>query len=421
MLPQTMNSIDEGDFLQFANEEMDMGVVPHVLLYHENYLLIERDVPVNSAQGRYQIPTRAVGNKLKNVAYVDNAGNIFQMTRIQLDDLPYQQYAVTTGFITKYYVEGDEIVIVPMNRPPSSGFLRFYYYLRPNQLVEESRVTKITSVDYYNGLMSVENIPSAFQGLTQFDITSSKTPFRLAGEAVTPTGLATTTNLTYTFGLPQICNIGCSPKASIVPGSFIVLTDQTTSTTITTSYWFDVSGSDSPSPNAVGTLVRVDVSADTTANDVALTLSTVMQANLPVRILASDSGANVIVQGAGIGISVGANFSVASSYPQFTVLISQQGTNTLPTRMGPGDIVAAIEETIIPQIPVELHSMLAQRVAMRCLEAIGDTQGLTNAAAKLQEMETKTGNIIDDRVEDAPQKIVNYNGALRVYRRYFGR
>jgi hypothetical protein len=70
------------------------------------------------------------------------------------------------------------------------------------------------------------------------------------------------------------------------------------------------------------------------------------------------------------------------------------------------------QECFIPQIPQELHSMLAQRVSCRCLEALGDMQKLQMANAKLQEMEKRTDNLIDNRAESSPQKVVNSKGPL---------
>lgn len=78
-----------------------------------------------------------------------------------------------------------------------------------------------------------------------------------------------------------------------------------------------------------------------------------------------------------------------------------------------GDHIAFAGECMIPQIPSDLHPMLAQRVAARCLEALGDTQGLTNANAKIQEMEQKSAFIIDNRVQGSNQKVVNRRGLLQ--------
>lgn len=90
----------------------------------------------------------------------------------------------------------------------------------------------------------------------------------------------------------------------------------------------------------------------------------------------------------------------------------------IPSDLVVGDHVASAGECMVPQIPSDLHSVLAQRVAARCLEALGDTQGLTNANTKLQEMEQKTGNLIDNRSEGQPQKINNLKSPLQqLYRR----
>lgn len=88
-------------------------------------------------------------------------------------------------------------------------------------------------------------------------------------------------------------------------------------------------------------------------------------------------------------------------------------TSDIDTDTEVGDIIAFASECIIPQCPSDLQPMLAQRVAARCLEALGDTQGLTNANTKLQEMEMKTSTLIDNRVIGSPSKVVNTRGLLK--------
>jgi len=85
----------------------------------------------------------------------------------------------------------------------------------------------------------------------------------------------------------------------------------------------------------------------------------------------------------------------------------------IPEDLVVGDVVALSGECFIPQIPDDLHSVLAQRVAARCLEAQGDREALNAANAKLTEMEMKMGNLIDNRSEGNPQKVVNLRSPLR--------
>ena len=79
----------------------------------------------------------------------------------------------------------------------------------------------------------------------------------------------------------------------------------------------------------------------------------------------------------------------------------------IPASLRVGDYMPISGESCIPNVPSEMHPVLAQRVAMRVLEALGDSQGLTNAQNKLNEMESKTGQLLDQRVEGSAHKIKN--------------
>lgn len=85
----------------------------------------------------------------------------------------------------------------------------------------------------------------------------------------------------------------------------------------------------------------------------------------------------------------------------------------IPAKLQAGDLIAYAGESCIPSVPTELHSILAQRVAQRVLEAIGDSTGLTNATNKLTEMEANMMIMLASRVEGAPRKIVSKNNMLK--------
>lgn len=90
-----------------------------------------------------------------------------------------------------------------------------------------------------------------------------------------------------------------------------------------------------------------------------------------------------------------------------TTKVVNMTTSEIPLDLEIGDYFALAGQSCIPNIPTELHSVLAQRVAQRILEAMGDTEGLTNATNKIQEMEAKMSSMLDNRVEGSPRKIVN--------------
>lgn len=419
-LPGTQVTFTDEDFLAFANEELDLGVVPHILKYHEDYFLTQELLPLSENISRYEIPDRANGNKIRDVAYVDESGSIFEMTRVAVEDISFYQYGNYGSLfypLRAFTVIGNEIVLLPLQFPSvPRGNLLVYYYARPNELVTEDRAAKITSVDYNKGILKVNKIPAAFNTETVFDITSSKNPHKLVGVSVTPDAFASTTNLTYTFGTAKVTNIS-GTASSFDGGAIIRIADNSSSSTRNIIVWFDLTGADvAPAVPNTQLYIRVDLSAAPTYADRLTALNLAINTALNPLLKSSISGSVLVFQNGGNDISVGDNYSVSAA--SFSTVVTQSGTNTLPLNMRKNDFMCIEGETVIPQIPQELHKMLAQRVAMRCLESIGDVEGLQAAAVKLQDAEDKSASIIDNRVEGAPKLITNRHGFLNYSRRY---
>lgn len=287
MVPGNQNTFSDQAFLAFADEEMALGLVPSILVMHEDYLMYTERVTLEANQTRYPVPYRAIGNKLRDVAYEDNNGNVYPMTRISVGDLSYYNQT-TNNNAYAFYMENNEIVLVPQNLNPSSQtYLRLTYYMRPNQMVMLDEVAVISSIDRNTGVIQVSNLPEDFNVNELLDIIKVQSPNKTLKYDIQPVSINTTSK-TITF-------------------------------------------------------------------------------------LTSD----------------------------------------IPATLTAGDHIALAEECAIPQVPSDLHVVLAHRVATRCLEALGDTEGLQNANQKLAEMEAKTTMLIDNRVEDSPKKIVNRSGFLR--------
>lgn len=299
-LPITQVTFKTEDFTQFATEELDMALLPYILSHHEDYYLTSVTIPLEQGVSRYEIPYRAIGAKLNDVAYQNSDGQKFEMTRISKGDTPYYQFGAlgnSNQLLKVFYIEGNDIVLVPELKTEvyQSSSLIVSFYIRPNGLVEETRAMTITAIDTATGIISVNSVPTIFAGGKAVDLIKTKSPHNtLAWDVV---------------------------------------------------------------------LSSVDYTANTITVDPA----------------------------------------------------------SIPHTLKVGDYVCLAEECIIPQIPTDLHSMLAQRIACRCLEALGDQAGLQAANAKLAEMEQKGSTIVDSRVDEAPMKVLNRHGFLRSSRRYVRR
>lgn len=89
--------------------------------------------------------------------------------------------------------------------------------------------------------------------------------------------------------------------------------------------------------------------------------------------------------------------------------------SSLPPNLIMGDYIAPSEQSPFPQIPLELHSMLAQRTVVKVMEGLGDIQGLQTAQSKLREMEDAALHILSSRSDGNPKKLVNRYSPLRTW------
>lgn len=106
---------------------------------------------------------------------------------------------------------------------------------------------------------------------------------------------------------------------------------------------------------------------------------------------------------------------------KYDILIStvDRNTNTvvfdpssIPLELKVGDFISKAGESAVPQIPVEMHPILAQATAVHILEGLGDTEGLGNARNRLAKMIQGVSGMVNDRVEGAPRKIKQRHSTL---------
>jgi len=134
--PISQNTFDEEDILAFANEEMVINQVPSILQFHENFFTYEELIPIEKDKNRYEIPSRAIGMRLKDVHFLDESKNRYELSQVDTSDRVF--YNGLTN-ISKFYFEGNEIVLIVNDSKYYRGWLVMTYYMRPNQLVKNDR------------------------------------------------------------------------------------------------------------------------------------------------------------------------------------------------------------------------------------------------------------------------------------------
>jgi hypothetical protein len=376
--PVSQETFDEDDILAFANEEMAISQVPSILQYHEEYLVYTEEVELESNKSSYQIPDRSIGMKLRDIFWKDENDNLFEMSRVNSEDrATWQSSTGTNTTIQKFYVQGNDIVIVPEIGDSPSGSLLFVYYLRPNQLVRDSRAALVES---FTKAITLDN--SALSD----------------GDTLTINGVVFTAKASGA-GDDEF-NIGAS---SILSATALVSAINTNGTVGTAS---NVAGT-----SAVVTLSYDDITYEFETDDssaFAISANTVIVVDAEPEAIETGDIVDFLQTKAGhktldYDITAG---TVSGDTISFTA-------TDIPENLIPGDYICLANECIIPQIPTDLHTSLAERTCARILSAIGDTEGLQLSTAKIQEMNSAQGSLLDQRVEGAPQKITSRNSLLR--------
>lgn len=92
-------------------------------------------------------------------------------------------------------------------------------------------------------------------------------------------------------------------------------------------------------------------------------------------------------------------------------------TTALPASLAVGDYVCLPEQSPIPQIPAEMHPLLAQRVACKYLQSTGELPALQAGMQMLQQMEQGVMILLTPRVEGQPRKLSPRGTPWRRFRR----
>lgn len=306
-IPSDDDSYTDEDLIEMMNNEMDVFLATEIISKYEEYLVTKEDVALVQNTYTYDIPSRAAGNKLRDIFYVQDPtvefANqvIYEMHRIDLPD--HYAYQGSRGFTSwdeqgfSYMLEDNNVKLLN-DFPVSSGSLRMYYYMQPSMMVKESEVGKITAIDRDTGIITMSNFPTDFSGLVTegCDFVKYKSPHNILGYDIT-------------------------------------------------------------------------VSA------------------------------------------------VSSSMK--TVTISDP--DTIPSDLAVGDYLTATQETPVPNVPTELHSVLAQLVAISVAEGLNDEQAKQSLERQLSKMEKSLSTILNDRVDGSNKKIVNRHSTLSQQRGGFNK
>lgn len=366
-IPNSQETFTDEDLLEMATEEVNIGLVPLIQRMHEEHLIYYTEIELEQGRKRYPIPARAHGNKLRDVALIDENGNVFEMHRYSLNEI--SDFTNTTSYINTrgFYLENNDVVLNNFDVNIGNK-LRFYFYMRPNHLVAEEKGATVESI---LSTREVNEINPKSGSIT--NITS---------------GIITT--------------LQCS-NHGLKSGDLVFISGTNTTPTIVGFHAISVINSNSYSIPVTTTAIGA------TSGNYALALE--------VKKLRLDSLPEQFLTASKFDFVQNISPNKILNYDAQINSINQLSNEiSFPiedvSEVVVGSYINLAEQTFVPNIPTELHPILAQRVAVTCLEAMGDEQNKQSAERKLAKMEQDAGTFLDNRVEGASQKIKSRHSPL---------
>lgn len=397
-MPISQSTFLPQDILAFINEEMEISLTPSIMEFHEEYFVFNQTVPLQNNRTRYEIPDRAVAMKLRDLKWIDQNNNLFDMTKIAAEDKAYfQQNVGTSETLSKYYLEGNDVVLTPFFTTPSNISLVFNYFIRPNQLVVNERACIITAflstITTLNASISPgDTVTIGGTPLTAVSALTGPNQFVIgASDSITATNL---TVLINTLGLALASN--GTPSTATVTMSFPnIVASQSTITSNSAGFII-------PSNTQ---LIQFDQVPASFTDPVTFQVGPLFVPGATVDLLQTKGGHKIRA----IDIVLPPN-SISANVIAFTSSSIPSDPNNLPII---GDYVCLAYECIIPYAPSDLHSGLAERACARILAALGDQTGLQASMAKLNDINANQITLLDNRVESQPAKIIARHSPLR--------
>lgn len=143
------------------------------------------------------------------------------------------------------------------------------------------------------------------------------------------------------------------------------------------------------------------------------------------RIASIDTGALTVTTGAApSSIVTGDMVDLIRGSPHFDTLamdltladvtgavLTLPSLPSAPFAVAVGDYVLAVGTSPVPQLPVGLHEVLAQRVAVKLLESRGDPD-TGPQSSRLVEMEKAAFDLLTPRIKGKPRRVLNHAWAF---------
>lgn len=191
--PNSQSLFQETDVISLMDDELRSTIIPIITSAREEFWVKTYDQAITGAAS-YTIPRAASGAILRDVVFVDNAGNEIDLQQLSPAHIKatfpfgYQLPLYTFG----YYWQNDKIMPYPQQAQTATGYtLRMKEIRRPNNLTSVDNCGQVTNIA--GNVITLGNVPSDWTTDTTFDIIQNFPQFVAIAEESTITAIGGTT------------------------------------------------------------------------------------------------------------------------------------------------------------------------------------------------------------------------------------
>jgi hypothetical protein len=172
MIPDSQVTFTDADLLSMADDEIRSHLVPAIMAAREDFFLTSIDY--STASTSYDIPSRAIGMKVKAVALVDANGS-----EQYLPVMDSMDASVSNGpQFRSFWIAGNQIRF----QDAPTDTVRVYYYQKPSALVALSQCAVVSSVS--GTTITTTGVPSNLTSSSTVDYVKGTAGYDLLGTDV---------------------------------------------------------------------------------------------------------------------------------------------------------------------------------------------------------------------------------------------
>lgn len=217
--PNSQSLFQDADVVSLFDDALRDTMIPVITSVREEFWVKTQDTPINGSTS-YTIPSNAAGGILRDVVFVDTAGNEIDLQQLSPAHIKatfpfgYQLPLYTFG----YYWQNDQIKPYPQQAINATGYtLRMKPIRRPNDLTLSTNCGQVTVIS--GNVITLSNVPTDWVSTTTFDIIQNAPQFTAIAEAATITGAPAGSTITLTT-VPSGLAVGmwvCPTTTSCIP------------------------------------------------------------------------------------------------------------------------------------------------------------------------------------------------------------